>query len=708
MGRLVSWLLLIGGAIGSWFVVLQPARDIVSARTWTPMPCVITQSAPAPGVTLDSAKRPRLAAYVRGGGLALRYQYTPSRSTVESSRYSFLDGLYALDQVARARVLLSYPLGRTVTCYVNPADSQSSVLNRGITGVMLLGLVPLFMVAVGLAGAGLIPSTAFGPVVGEWIRLVQPGLRMGRRAHEADVKMGFHAALFLVAMAVWNLVSSLGDETAGVEAHCMDAIILTILALGYQRGSLSCAAGLLAYPATVLATAVVFGSWPDTQARLTSLLVASLPEFILIDPVIAGPQRIAAYVREVASFSIILLPLAVLLGRAISAMGRRGAAFRARSFALVGAPTVVYLVMVATAAFGTEAYAQSRQWLDRPMSWIRGPMSLPEAEAALHDPESLRWRQACTEVNNEKELPAVMTPYLIRAASSEDDVTRAACLAAIGRLGAAGEDAVPELSRAISDGSPGVRRAALQSLLAVGARTQASKLKVTFLALSQDKDPEVRRAATDALSVGISVVVSELSLGLKDPAPEKREKAALSLWSMGSDASPATAALATALGDADPRVRQRAAEALSAIGLDSREAAPALRVAVQDSSPVVRSAALGALVRVEVPSSDLVGLLVARLSDPEDRVRVAAVMAIASLGPAGGTAVPALIPLLSWSSMDVRLRVVGALGAIGPEAKAAVPQLRLMLREKLAPDEAEAQQLSAAVEAALKKIQPAT
>ena len=563
---------------------------------------------------------------------------------------------------------------------------------------------PFLLLLAGAVGAGLIRSGAPGVAIEPAASLTQPRGRAMPVAESVAHRTGLLAALFLVFMALWNIATTLSEGGSAMPPLYLHATILGVLTFGYGRGSVACAVGLLAYPTAVIISAAVFAMRPEAPAKLTSLLVATLPARTLIDPILGWPQQAADYSRGVASYSALLIPVAFLLVRAIREMLQRSRPSWL-PIAGVGIPTALYLGAVAAGAFGPEVYAHSRQWLSRPMNWVRGQMTLPDAQAALAEPNGPDWREACEAADKHTELPVAMTRALVRAAASPDEMTRIACFSAIGRLGPAGQAAIPRLAGAISDRSKLVRRAAIRSLVAVGVRTHAATLRVTFLSFAQDVDPEVRRTALEAVSVATKAIASTHADALTDPVGNNRYKAALALWQMGSEAAPATLALAAALSDGEARVRQQAATALRAIGADARAAVPALTAAAkQDPSPQVRAAALGALFRVSVASPDLAVMLSERASDPHSGVTLI-LMELAALGPPAAWAVPALIPLLSDQPTAVRLLVLRTLGSIGPAAKAAVPRIMEMRAEEPV-DDAQAPQLAAAIETALKRIQP--
>src|SRR5262249_30440335 len=87
----------------------------------------------------------------------------------------------------------------------------------------------------------------------------------------------------------------------------------------------------------------------------------------------------------------------------------------------------------------------------------------------------------------------------------------------------------------------------------------------------------------------------------------------------------------TALGNKDAAVRQKAARSLWQIGTYASVATPALLEAAKDPDPHVRHCAAQALGRTSQPTSDAVPVLTAALRDREVEVRAAAAASLAEV-----------------------------------------------------------------------------
>jgi hypothetical protein len=595
--KLVSLVLLLVGAAGTWFVLLRPVIGVVRSREWTASECLIVESGLTRNVSSDHGRPASQQAVTQA--VTVRYRYEVDGKEHESNRYSFLDGIATSDSARKRRIVAKYPVGRTVTCYVDPRDPSSAVLNRSFTADMLLGLIPLAMLAAGVLTVGIIPTGVFAPLARSKPPIAPapgaPAAPLASHRASADVRWGFQAALLLTGMAVWNVIASIGDEVSDMGALAVNALVLGALTLGYRRGILACALGLLAYPAVVLVSVLVFWFWPQAPATLSAWLVRAVPEPRLIPSFLDGPERLQRYASEVASFSILLIPIAILLGRGIRQMVRRQETSPVPALAGVGVPTAVLLALIVGSGIASQ--------LDlRPRVAGQARMTAQEIESTLGGADESAWPRACEQAQGQGHLPVSMVKGLVRAATTGEVATRGACLAAMEKLGANGGDAIPALRNALADPSPYLRLVAVQSLAAVGARAQQPAVMADVVAAASDPDPQVRRFAIGALAqfgAAGEGAMPALRTALSDSAADVRENAARVLKSLGPVAAPAVVDLAKALGDGEPGVRQRASEALAAIGPAAREAVPALTKATHDSSDAVRSAAVDALARVQ-------------------------------------------------------------------------------------------------------------
>ena len=140
IGGFFGLFLLAGAGLFIPFFVL-PALQVVEARSWQPVPCEILSS----GVEAQSSDDGTTYS------VEALYRYEVNGREHRSSRYQFMGGSSG-GYEAKAEAVEKIPEGATVTCYVDPDDPFSAVIERGFTSDYLFGLVPLLFAAVGLGG----------------------------------------------------------------------------------------------------------------------------------------------------------------------------------------------------------------------------------------------------------------------------------------------------------------------------------------------------------------------------------------------------------------------------------------------------------------------------------------------------------------------------------------------------------------------------
>jgi HEAT repeat protein len=131
---------------------------------------------------------------------------------------------------------------------------------------------------------------------------------------------------------------------------------------------------------------------------------------------------------------------------------------------------------------------------------------------------------------------------------------------------------------------------------------------------------------------------------------------ARTLERIGPEAAPAVPALAQALTSEFAHVRESAADALSAIGEASEPAVPALVLLLADWHAGVRRASCKALARVGRAAELAVTGLIQLLADRDDEVREAAVEALAQAGPSSVPLLLELLQLLDSRQLEAWLR----------------------------------------------------
>jgi len=142
------------GLVASLFLFVIPVIQILGARNWRPTPCVILTSEVG---THSGSKGGRTYS------IDVTYEYTVEEQRYVSSRYQFMPGSSSGYDGKKA-VIDRLPPGTAATCYVNKRDPSEAVLERGFTGDLFYGLIPMIFALIG--GGGLLGVFVFkGAVV---------------------------------------------------------------------------------------------------------------------------------------------------------------------------------------------------------------------------------------------------------------------------------------------------------------------------------------------------------------------------------------------------------------------------------------------------------------------------------------------------------------------------------------------------------------
>jgi HEAT repeat protein len=240
-------------------------------------------------------------------------------------------------------------------------------------------------------------------------------------------------------------------------------------------------------------------------------------------------------------------------------------------------------------------------------------------------------------------LPAEVV-RLIEALAHQDPAVRLRAAKQLGERGRAAHWAVPELSKALRDRFPDVRRQAGKALAAVGA-----------------------------------AAVPELVQALRERDVAVRARAARSLALIGPEAREAVETLTAGLRDADPSVRAASVLALGEIGPAAKPAVPGLVKALGDANDMVRGLALEALRAIGPGATESLGKTLAK-GQPKERL--ASVRALGLLGPDAREAMPQLRDAMRNGDKQVRAATAQTLGRMGTEAREAVPELLDALQSK--------------------------
>lgn len=239
-----------------------------------------------------------------------------------------------------------------------------------------------------------------------------------------------------------------------------------------------------------------------------------------------------------------------------------------------------------------------------------------------------------------------------------DTVYKAKRLEAIkelGQQGTAAKEAAAPLAKQMRLKDAEIANQAARSLAQLGAGAVPEVLKAL-----EDPSATVRNRALLTLgTMGREAGKAALPVGqlLKHEDAQVRFLAALVLGAMHEEARPAAAMLEQALLDSDPQVRFVAADSLFQIG---QEAVPHLLEALQSEDPAIRFNALNALGRFS-GSEKAAQALADGLKDNHFRIRALAADSLIRLGPLAKDAIPRLLENLKTEDREVQVKAFTAI-----------------------------------------------
>jgi len=256
-------------------------------------------------------------------------------------------------------------------------------------------------------------------------------------------------------------------------------------------------------------------------------------------------------------------------------------------------------------------------------------------------------------------------PSLIEAMRFDDPYARYEAISAIRMMSDKAPAAAPALIRALDDENSAVRINACLALQGLGA---AAAEAIPALARMLG-DPLANKYAAFALSGMGRTATKALIEALADP--KRLDAAVWGIERIGPDAADATPVLVQALSTKDPSVFARAASALGGIGPQAKKAVPALIEALDDTTN--RPAAAGALGRIGAEAKAAVpALMRCALSETTDKAgranrvwSAATLRALGQIGPAAKDAIPLLLQAVQDQGFNARATAVAALGEIG-------------------------------------------
>jgi HEAT repeat protein len=236
----------------------------------------------------------------------------------------------------------------------------------------------------------------------------------------------------------------------------------------------------------------------------------------------------------------------------------------------------------------------------------------------------------------------VAMPALLEALKDDNDEVRALARDALDNIGEPLEGDFPILSLALRDEDPDVRAYAVGAIDSLGPDSWAEITQVR--ALTEDSDPYVAEEAKKTLQRMEKNILEELTRLLKDPNPDVRRNAAVSIGELGVAVRSVASSLTAALGDENPAVRVAAADALLELGIDS---VPVLSESLSSANVNARRSAISALGRLGSDAYEAMPKLTSLADDPD--VGNDATGALEQLGE---YAVPAIVNRLEGARGD--------------------------------------------------------
>ncbi|MBE2215395.1 MAG: DUF3592 domain-containing protein, partial [Opitutaceae bacterium] len=141
-GMVFGGIFLVVGISLTHMLFLRPLLGVLSARSWPAVQATVVSSEVASHDSDDGTTY----------SVEITYRYAVGGREYLSNRYSFMR-VSSSGYGPKAEIVAAHPPGARVLCYVNPADPTDAVLQRGWSGSMAFGLIPIVFA---LAGGGLL------------------------------------------------------------------------------------------------------------------------------------------------------------------------------------------------------------------------------------------------------------------------------------------------------------------------------------------------------------------------------------------------------------------------------------------------------------------------------------------------------------------------------------------------------------------------
>jgi HEAT repeat protein len=239
--------------------------------------------------------------------------------------------------------------------------------------------------------------------------------------------------------------------------------------------------------------------------------------------------------------------------------------------------------------------------------------------------------------------------------------------------------------KALKHPDAGVRYRAIQTLINVGG--PLAKIAVPDLRemLKEDKHPQVRVKAAEALwkidKTSTAALLPVLLAAMKDKEPSTRALVPPVIALFGAKAKTGLPALFEALKDTDLGVKISVITALGDLGPVAKGAAGPLLDLTADKQFFILEPFVGAA--LTNLGDGTIPILTKALAAPAAERRRVSAYALGSMGPKAAPAAEALAKALDHDDPATRQQAARALGKIGPDAKSTLPQLETALTDKV-------------------------
>lgn len=279
-----------------------------------------------------------------------------------------------------------------------------------------------------------------------------------------------------------------------------------------------------------------------------------------------------------------------------------------------------------------------------------------------------------------KDKKVALSTFII-SLTDNDAQARLSAAKALGKMGAAAEAAIPELSKALGDKEQGVRLMVIDALSRVGKNVSA-KLTPAMLAAAKDPSPQVREAAFKALNtlkLKSPEVYAAITAGVADKNEDVRLVAAAYVVDQKAPKGAVPGLIKMSRLD-DEDQRAEALEAFASLGVKASAAVPRLIEMLQDPEKSLRVTAAEALGAMGEKALAAVPALEKAISEKYEDLTLEAIYTLRKLGPKAAGSTKTLVAALKRDRL-IRWSAAGTLGFFGPKAKAAAPALVRVLKD---------------------------